>query len=223
MLLGEIETRKALLAFLPVGEMEAKFLVKKGKPMLLSHYWRTWIREDGVILAGPIFGGPMCAAVLEELSVLGVRDVIGYGYSGTLDPEIPPASIMVADSSFCSDGTSREYCEESEVYADARLLDYLGSVITKRGIKLESGKVWTTDAIYREIPSRVRYWKEKGAKFVNVETASLYSVARVKGLRAAYISIVSDSLVDGKWSGWFDCKPALEQVWNICLDTIETI
>jgi uridine phosphorylase len=220
-LLGEHKIRKALLAFMPVGEMKHRFLAKRGRRIFLSYYWSTWVREDGAILAGPIFGGPMCAAALEELSALGVEDVIGYGYSGALDPEVRPACIMVADSGFCSDGTSKEYCEKDEILGDAIMLEYLRSIIQKHGIIAEAGKVWTTDAIYRESPSKIRYWRGKGARFVNIETSSLYSVARVKGIRAAYTSVISDSLAGDKWSGWYNCRQAVQQLWDICLDAIE--
>jgi len=220
-LLGKTELRKALLAFMPIAEMKDRFLLKKGKQLALSQYWDTWIRDDGMILAGPIFGGPMCAVVVEELSALGVRDFIGYGYSGCLDPKVSPGCIMVADASFCSDGTTKEYCTGNEVSANPEMLSYLVSLIHSRSVTLERGKVWTTDAIYREFPSKVKRWKNAGARFVNIETASLYAVARAKGLRAVYLSVVSDTLEGEKWSGWYDCKEALEQVWSICLEMCE--
>jgi len=176
-LLGKTEIRKALLSFMPIAEMKDRFLLKNGKQLVLSHYWDTWIRDDGTILAGPIFGGPMCAAVVEELSALGVRDFIGYGYSGCLDPKVSPSCIMVADASFCSDGTTKEYCTDNEVSANPEMLSYLVSLIHSHNIILERGKVWTTDAIYREFPSKVKRWENLGAKFVNVEMASLYAVA----------------------------------------------
>ncbi len=85
-----------------------------------------------------------------------------------------------------------------------------------------TGRVWTTDALYREFPSKVAYWRGRGARFVNLETASLYAVSREKGLRAAYLSVVSDHLTDGKWSGWHaDRQQSRERMWDICLDMVE--
>ncbi len=220
--LGQRRLRSALLSCMPVGEMKDRFCQKDALEFPLSRYWDSWVREDGVVLVGPVFGGPMCSVILEELFALGVRSVVGYGYSGCLDSEVAPASIMVAESSFCSDGTSKEYCTDDEVSADAGMLDRLQGLIRKRGIEPVAGKVWTTDALYREFPSKVAHWREKGARFVNLETASLYAVSREKGFGAVYLSVVSDSLVDGKWSGWHeDRQQSRERMWDICLDMVE--
>jgi uridine phosphorylase len=222
--LGGYRLTKAILAFMPVGRMSDKFCEKHGKQFSMSHYWSTWVREDGTMLVGPIFGGPMCSAIVEELSALGVKNVIGYGYSGALDPDIPPCSIMVADAGCCSDGTSKEYSTRSEVPADAGMLERLRDAINRRGLPALTGKVWTTDVIYREFPSKVSYWKNKGARFVNMDTSPLYAVAQEKGIRAAYLSVVSDNLSGEQWSGWFtNLEQAVEQVWSISLDVVESI
>jgi len=210
--------KKAILAFMPVDRMSDLFCEKNGRRFSFFHYWDAWTRDDGVVLVGPIFGGPACAAVVEELSALGVEQVVGYGYSGALEAGIPLLSIMVADSGFCSDGTSKEYTDSDEISADPEMLEQLLGVFRQRGIKPEAGKVWTTDAIFREFPSRCAYWKEKGAGFVNMETSPFYAVAREKGLRAVYLSVVSDCVGEEKWSGWSsDLEKPVEEMWGICL------
>jgi uridine phosphorylase len=222
--LSQFHLTKAILAFLPLYGMSKKFSQKHGCPFPMSHYWDTWVREDGTILVGPIFGGPLCAAILEELVAIGVKYAVGYGASGTLDPDIPACSIMVADSGLCSDGTTREYAEESEIPADAYILKRLKKAIKRRGLPEIQGKVWTTDAIFREFPSTIDYWKKQGARFVNMETSTFYAVAREKGVKAAYLSAVSDNVSGEKWSGWFEnYEQAMEQMWDICLEVIETI
>ena len=163
----------------------------------------------------------MCATMIEELSVLGIEYFIGYGASGSLDSSIPLGSIMVAESSFCSDGTSREYSAEEVVYPDSEMTLLLKDIIQRHGIEPEVGKVWCTDAIYREYPSKVTYWKRRGARFVNMDTASLFAVAAAKGLRATYISAVSDILFDDRWSGWHtEFDQSLETICKICLEMV---
>lgn len=222
--LGPHRLTKAVLAFMPLKGMSDTFCENNGRQLPMSHYWDTWVREDGTILAGPIFGGPMCAVVMEELAACGVKYFIGYGASGTLDPGVPPCSIMVADAGLCSDGTSKEYSDKSEVPADAEMLERLREAISQRGLPAITGKVWTTDAIYREFPSTVSHWKKQGARFVNMDTSPLYAVAQEKGLKAAYLSAVSDNVSGEKWSGWFaDFDRAMEHVCSICLDVVETL
>jgi uridine phosphorylase len=222
--LTQFHLTKAILAFLPLYGMSKKFCKKHGCPFPMSHYWDTLVREDGTILAGPIFGGPLCAAILEELSAIGVKYAIGYGASGTLDPDILPCSIMVADSGLCSDGTSKEYTEKREVLADSGMLKRLMNAMRRRDLPDIRGKVWTNDVIYREFPSTIAYWKRQGANFVNMETSPFYAVAKEKGVKAVYLSAVSDNVSGEKWSGWFEnFDQAMEQIWDICLEVVEAI
>ena len=222
--LAEHEPNKAILVFLPLEGMVEKFCENNGQPIFLSPYWNSWVRDDGTMLVGPIFGGPLCSVIVEELSVLGVQKFIGYGASGALDPEILPGSIMIAGSSFCSDGTSKEYSKDTEVYADHDMLQLLLEITQTYQESAEVGRVWTTDAIYRELPSKVAYWKQRGARYVNLETGSLYSVAKEKGLQAVYLSAVSDCVTEDRWSGWFEgTDQSFERIWSICLKAAEIL
>jgi purine-nucleoside phosphorylase len=215
---------KAILAFLPIGELNDRFCKNNGQPIKWGNYWNTWVRDDGAILAGPIFGGPMCAVIVEELAAAGVKHFIGYGASGTLDDSVPPGSIHVADAGLCSDGTTKEYSSRKEEPADAELLKLLRDEIKRRGLPDIGGKVWTTDAIYREYPSTVAHWKKKGARFVNMDTSPLYAVANEKGVKAVYLSAISDNVSGKKWSGWYpDFGQALEQIWDITLAVLDSL
>jgi purine-nucleoside phosphorylase len=57
-----------------------------------------------------------------------------------------------------------------------------------------------------------------------METSTFYAVAREIGVKAAYLSAVSDNLSGEKWSGWFaNFDRAIEQVWDISLEVAETL
>jgi len=54
-----------------------------------------------------------------------------------------------------------------------------------------------------------------------METSSLYAVAKEKGLRAVYLSVVSDCVGEEKWSGWSsDLKKPVEVMWGICFEMV---
>lgn len=219
---GRYNLKKALLAFMSIAAMADRFKGETGSEPALSHtYEHPLIRDDGTILVGQVYGGPYCSIVLEELAVSGVTCAVGYGFSGTLDRDVAPGSIMVAESSFCSDGTSKQYTRDREVPSDPEMLESLQAIASGRGTELEVGRVWTTDALYREFPSKVGYWKNRGARFVNLETASFYAVARSVGIRVIYLSVVSDTLYRDKWSGWSpNLEDSVGRMWNIALAMI---
>jgi purine-nucleoside phosphorylase len=220
--ISQYPLKKLILAFMPLQ----KIIDYLGPNISGSHplgekteWYRCFIIDDDTVLAGPLWGGPVCSVALEELSVFGVKYVIGCGYSGTLDAGVPPGSMMIADSGLCSDGTTREYTTDTEIYGDEEMLGLVRNTMRNHGIEPYSGRVWTMDAIYYELPSKAAYWKKKGARFVNMETSCFYAVTRAKGIKAAYFSVVSDCLEGEKWSGWHDnLVGPVENMWNICME-----
>jgi purine-nucleoside phosphorylase len=217
--------KSALLAFMSISGMADKFTGKMAPTPVLSHTREhPLIRDDGTILVGQVYGGPYCSIVLEELSVFGVKYAVGYGFSGTLDNNITPGTIMIAESSFCSDAISKLYTRDSEVHADTEMLESLKDLSQAYGLTPNVGKVWTVDALYRYYPSTATHWRKKGAKFVNLETASFYAVARSKGIKAVYLSVVSDIVHGQKWSGWsVDLEKAIDKMWEISLEMIDML
>lgn len=215
----------ALLSFMPVGFMAWKFGGKRLRRPLVPMAPHLWVRRgERVLLVGPIYGGPVCAAVLEELSSFGVQQAIAYGLSGSLKEGVTPRQIVVANSAFCSDGTSREYTDQEEVGPDLALRDLALQVLRGRGVEPELGRIWTTDALYREFPSKVAYWRERGAGFVDMEAAPFYAVAQVKGIKAVLLSVVSDSVGGGEWSGWSPgIRSAVALLWKVCLEMVDRL
>ena len=87
-----------------ISGMEDKFGGQPAPESIFSHTRELpLIRNDGTILVGQVYGGPFCSIILEELAVFGVTHVVGYGFSGTLDDDVPPVTIMIAESGLCSE------------------------------------------------------------------------------------------------------------------------
>jgi purine-nucleoside phosphorylase len=223
--LNQLRLKKALLSFMSIRGMKHKFRGQPAPGPIFSHNQeRPLVRDDGTVLVGRVYGGPFCSIILEELAFFGVKYAVGYGFSGTLDSNVAPGSIMIAESGICSDGTSREYTRDREVYADAGMLEFLKKIIRKHGVEPQIGKVWTTDAIYREYPFKIKTWKQAGARFCNLETSPFYVVAREVGIKAVYFSIVSDNVEKSEWSGWApDLGEITDIMWDISLEMIESV
>ena len=223
--ISQYNLKKTLVAFKSIGDMAGKFKGKYSQSPIFSHTREKYlIDDDGTILVGQVYGGPFCSIILEELAFFGVKYAVGYGFSGTLDSNVALGSIMIAESGICSDGTSKEYTDDIEVYADADMLTTLKDIVRNHGVEPAVGKVWTTDAIYREYPSKVASWKRSGARFCNLETSPFYTVARTVGIRAVYLSVVSDNVEKSKWSGWApDLREAVDKMYNISLEMVDSL
>lgn len=177
--------------------------------------------ENIIVITKLLWGGPQTAIVLEELACLGVKIVIGLGAAGSLVKKIKPNEILIAESGLCRDGTSKEYTDKNEAYANRKLLKIVKDVtISQKGIHV--GTVWTTDALYREFPSKIQSMKEAGASVVNLETAPFYAVSEVLGQDAIYLAAISDYIGGESWNSWFrDLTKTDEKLYNICLKLLE--
>ncbi len=168
-----------------------------------DHQFHGFINGLQVLMVDCVYGGPVCATVIEEMAYLGVKHVIGYGYSGSLREEFIPGSIVLESSGFVSDGTSREYSTPSEVKASEHLITQYNKLEASLREGVLEGKTWTTDAIYREYPSKIQSWIQTGADFVNMDTSHFYAVSSAVGIEALCFSLISDYVGGKKWKQQF--------------------
>lgn len=68
-----------------------------------------------------------------------------------------------------------------------------------KGLNFFEGATWTTDAPYRETPSRIKYAKEKGATCVDMEASACFAVAKFRHVELAGIFYGGDLV---KAEGW---------------------
>jgi len=202
----------AIVAFCPFYAMKEKAGARPLERSLfvhidVAHQFKADINGQSVLMVDCVYGGPVCATLLEEMAYLGVKRVVGYGYSGSLRRNIAPGTIVIASSGIISDGTSREYCEDREVAASAELLSIYERLSSSLRFEAITGRAWTTDAIYREYPSKVRSWAQAGADFVNMDTSHFYCVSRAVGIEAIYFSLISDYVSGDTWHQGFSSVP----------------
>ena len=194
---GDNQCEIAIIAFCPFHGMMDKARARSlGKSLFVhidkAHQFQGLVDKHQVLMVDCVYGGPVCATVIEEMAYLGVKTIIGYGYSGSLRQRLVPGSIVLASSGIVSDGTSREYSGLSEVEASAVLTAAYNRTDVSLRDGVLSGKAWTTDAIYREYPSKIQSWLEAGADFVNMDTSHFYAVSQAVGIEALYFSLISD-------------------------------
>lgn len=143
-------------------------------------------------------GGPNVASFIEEMTVKGVRDFVFIGSCGVIDKSVS-TGLIVPDRAFRDEGTSWHYDPREEEFIDIPTSDYTASFLKASDIPFVKGATWTTDASYRETPSAVAYYREKGCLCVEMECASLMAVAKHCGVNAYQIIFTADSLHGKKW------------------------
>ncbi len=151
--------------------------------------------EREVALTKLSIGAPAAVAVLEELIALGVRRILVVGTGGSLQPTLPIGALAIPTGAIREDGTSFHYVPAGvEVAPDAELARALGESAVALGSQVTFGPVWTTDAPYRELRSKVAVYSAMGALAVEMEAAALFALSAFRQTRLALLLAISDEL-----------------------------
>ena len=163
--------------------------------------------NKGVSAAGPFLGAPYAAMLMESLKAKGAGRIIMLGWCGALSDNLQTGDLIVPDQALVDEGTSRHYAvldpDVPESGPDKDLSLSLAAHLLDQGLACTGGTVWTTDAIYRETPKKVAWFKSQGAIAVEMECSALFSVAAFLNIQVTALLVVSDSLAAGTWDPGF--------------------
>jgi uridine phosphorylase len=145
-------------------------------------------------------GAPIVAAQAEELIALGASRLVSVALSGGLQADLLPGAVVVVESAIRDEGTSHHYLPQGrEVGADPKLTTALSDALSGGGGDVRIGRTWSTDAPYRETREEVISYQADGVLTVDMELAALLAVAEARGVAAAGVLVVGDSLAGGTW------------------------
>ncbi len=155
-------------------------------------------------LAGPFLGAPQAVLGLEKMIALGARRVWVVGWCGSLQPDLRIGDLVAPLDALSEEGTSKHYpLEGAAPRTDEGLQRLLVSELKEGGRNARKGRVWTTDAPYRETRQKVRAYRDQGILGVDMELSALLAVSAFRGVRPAALFVVSDELFDGTWRPGF--------------------
>ncbi|MDA8202471.1 MAG: nucleoside phosphorylase [Chloroflexi bacterium] len=147
-------------------------------------------------------GCPSTAIGVEELARAGAKTFIRVGSTAALQPHIAVGDVIVSEGSLRNDGTTAAYVPAGyPAVPDLALTLALEQVAAEFGARdgygVHRGINATDDAFYAETPEWISKLAALGITNVEMESAAMYVVARLRGLRAAMICAVSGNLVTG--------------------------
>lgn len=159
-------------------------------------------RTDGKIALSTGFGigAPVVAALTDQFAALGVKQFALIGMAGALQPELNPGSLLICNNAIRGEGVSHHYLPPGlTVDVSEEMAQGLSQILNKRNQAHSIGTVWTTDAPFRELRKTVLEYQRAGVLAVEMEAASLLSVARSQKLPAIAMFSISDQLSGGQW------------------------
>jgi uridine phosphorylase len=166
---------------------------------VLSIY-RVERARGAVALALAQVGAPISAILLETMAALGADRVLSIGSAGGLVAEHAPGTVVVPTGAIRDEGVSYHYAEPGSmahphVDMQARLL----ASMRASEVSATDGVVWTTDAFYRETEDKISRRLADGAIAVDMEVASLATVASFRGLEYGAAVYLADTLHSDEW------------------------
>ena len=134
-------------------------------------------------------GGPSAAIVVEELIGLGAHTLVRIGTCGTLDLDLDLGDLIVAGEALSADGTSAALGAGERVRPDRGLTAALA-----RAAGRAPAPVASCDLFYDGRPGEAAGWRARGAVAVEMEAATLFRLAQLRGVHAGCLLAVSDRL-----------------------------
>ncbi len=147
-------------------------------------------------------GSPSAAIAMEELCRLGVDTFLRVGTCGALQSEIEIGEFIIATAAAKDEGTTKRY-ERSTLpaVADLTVVSELVDAAKTRGEDTHIGPIVTDDAFYAETDAYVQAWETANLLAVEMEAASIFTIARRYGRRSGAICTVDGNLVRGTQKG----------------------
>lgn len=151
---------------------------------------------DGMKIAGYLshIGSAMASGDVIDVNWLtGANKFIMFGSAGSLDSDATDGKFVVPTESYREEGLSYNYAEPSD-YIEIRNSMVVKKIFDELKLPNVSGKVWTTDAIYRETKAKLEARKSEGCIAVEMELAGVQAVCDYYGWNLYDFLVTGDVL-----------------------------
>lgn len=198
----------AKFALLPGDPGRVESLAKSLGPaeFITAHReYTSWLADVNgvpVLVCSTGMGGPSVGIGIEELARAGLTHLIRVGTTGTIQENINLGDVIINEAAVRLDGTSGHYAPyEFPAVADLAVTNALVEAAEEvgapyhLGISASSDTFWPgqerydsfTGYVTRRFQGSLKEWQQLGVTNYEMETATLFVLARVFGLHAGSI------------------------------------
>ncbi|MDR1266283.1 MAG: nucleoside phosphorylase [Propionibacteriaceae bacterium] len=148
-----------------------------------------------------LLGAPAAVGQCEEIAQLGARHFVVCGGCGVLASDHPADLLFIPTSALRDEGTSYHYAPASDVIqAQPLALETMRRAFHRHGIAYDEGRVWTTDAYYRETPAKIERRRAMGARVVDMEASALMAWSQFRQVNLYQFFRTEDSVAGESWN-----------------------
>ncbi|WP_042460262.1 nucleoside phosphorylase [Neobacillus dielmonensis] len=190
--LGESGINYALLPGDPGRVLEVAKFLDDAKEMAYNREYRTVkgsYKGIPILVTSTGIGGASTGIAVEELKNVGVNVMIRIGSSGALQPHLKLGDLVLASGAVRNDGASAAYIEHTyPAVPDTQLLFHATMAARKLQAEFDVGIVRCHDSFYTDKELEIdEYWSQKGVLASDMETAALFVIGGLRGIKTASI------------------------------------
>ena len=143
-------------------------------------------------------GGCSTGIAIEELKNIGINAMVRIGSCGALQKNIGLGDLVFACGAVRDDGASRAYVDiRYPAVPDTALLTHCMAAAKENGWPSHTGVVHSHESFYIDANAEEEaYWSKCGVLGADMETAALFTIGRLRGVRTA--SILNNVVVYGQ-------------------------
>ncbi len=180
----------------------------------LNSYLGDLPNGQSILCATSGMGGPSTSIVLNELAQLGLKTVIRIGTTGSIQPHVLPGAVIITQASLRRQGAALDVAPvEFPAVADPFLTVHLAVTASELNVDYHVGITASVDTFFEgqertassANPVLLRRWQGITAEYralgilnYEMESATLFTLASVYGMRAACICAVIAQRTEGE-------------------------
>ena len=128
---------------------------------------------------------------ITEISwMTGADKFILFGSAGSLDKEKTSNKYVIPSEAYRDEGMSYHYAPPSD-YIKIKNADFLEQFFAKLGLPTVKGRIWTTDAMFRETKALTEKRKSEGCIAVEMELAGIQAVCDFYDIELYHFAVCS--------------------------------
>ena len=146
----------------------------------------------GVVLCG--IGATLAGGQVEELNwIIGATKFVMFGSAGSLNREATAGRYVIPTEAYRDEGMSYHYAPPAD-YIAVKNADRVEEIFRELQLPYVKGRVWTTDAFYRETRDQFEKRKEEGCLAVEMELSGVQAVCDFCGFELYNFLVTGDVL-----------------------------
>lgn len=143
---------------------------------------------------------PDTAMTTEILCAAGADSLIRIGSCGSLQDQVKIGDLIIITGAIRGEGTTSYYVPKSfSSVAHPDIVRALQQAAESLQVGYHLGRIFTTDALFRETPELIQELNEQNVSSIDMVTSTFLTIAQLRQKKAGAILAVSDECLYGKF------------------------